>query len=86
VIRGWLGTIRFSPKGFEIFDDNPRKDRESGSARRPANRTGRMVAIEKPRNETGRCGPTSSSVCAAIADVEHTGACGAARLPWRWAC
>ena len=53
VIRGGAGTIRFTPKGFEIYDDNP-----ALRAGMPARLNGRRsepsetVAIERPKNET----------------------------------
>lgn len=53
VIRGRLGTIRFVPKGFEVYDDNP-----AGGAGIPPRLGDRpiapaqMVAVEKPRNDT----------------------------------
>lgn len=53
VIRGRLGTIRFGPRGFEIFDDNPSKG--SGMPARLGDRAiapAEVVTVEKPRNET----------------------------------
>ena len=53
VIRGRLGAIRFVPKGFEIFEDNPA--RSSGIPARLGDRPiapAEIVAVEKPRNET----------------------------------
>lgn len=53
VIRGRLGTIRFTPRGFEIFDDNPAKS--SGIPARLGDRAlapVEIVTVDKPRNET----------------------------------
>jgi hypothetical protein len=53
VIRGRLGAIRFTPKGFEIFEDNPAKG--SGMPARLGDRPiapAEIVAVDKPRNDT----------------------------------
>ncbi len=53
VIRGRLGAIRFTPKGFAIYDDNPAKG--SGLPARLGDRPiapAEIVAIDKPRNDT----------------------------------
>jgi predicted dehydrogenase len=53
VVRGRLGAIRFTPKGLEIYDDNPA--RGSGLPARLGDRPiapAEVVAIERPRNET----------------------------------
>ncbi len=53
VIRGRLGALKFTPKGFEIYDDNPA--RGSGMPARLGDRPiapAEFVAVDRPRNET----------------------------------
>ena len=54
VIRGRLGTIRFVPKGLEIYDDNPTKG--AGIPARLGDRKmepAQVVEIDRPKNDTG---------------------------------
>ncbi|MCE9533924.1 MAG: Gfo/Idh/MocA family oxidoreductase, partial [Planctomycetes bacterium] len=54
IIRGRLGAIRFTPRGYDVFDDNP--TRGSGMPARIGDRPlapTESIVVEKPRNETG---------------------------------